>query len=154
MINYTLTSALTWALTSTLTSAFTSSLTSFLTSSLTSNLTSMDSGQKLHPFSQPSSDWSTVDLTPVNQVPASRWDLLSWMFNRFDWSTTELIVMYVCLCVSLCVCLMDSGQKLHPFSQPSPDWSTVDLFPPWQTILVQLRELHLQVTVNGNETNT
>ena len=33
----------------------------------------------------------------------------------------------------------------------------LDLFattPPWKTILSQLRELHLQVTVNGNETTT
>ena len=27
------------------------------------------------------------------------------MFNRFDWSTTELIVVYVCLSVSVSLCV-------------------------------------------------
>jgi len=48
----------------------------------------------------------------------------------------------------VCVCVCDSGQKLHPFPEPSPDWSSVDLLPPWKEILPRLRELCLQVTVN------
>ena len=43
---------------------------------------------------------------PIARPPhygTSRWDLLSWMFNRFYRFITELIVVYVCLCVSVSV---------------------------------------------------
>lgn len=44
----------------------------------------------------------------------------------------------VCVCVCTCTCLVGSGQKLHPFPEPTPDRSTVDLLPPWPAVLPRL----------------
>lgn len=79
----------------------------------------------------------------TNLSPSRNWHQ---RMDGFDWYRTSKvnwlrIDWIVFVCVSTCV--MDSGQKLHPFPEPTPDWSTVDLLPPWKTILPRLWELRL-----------
>lgn len=72
---------------------------------------------------------------------AARWgsDLTHIVINHYvqNLKLSDCLSLSVCLsaCLSVPTCLVDSGQKLHPFPEPAPDWSTADLLPSGQTIL-------------------